>query len=67
MRVVAQSGHTALRHLDAIAGGKSPEYMRTAQAAIAAALPHGTLETLRGQTHMVKAKATAPALAEFLA
>jgi pimeloyl-ACP methyl ester carboxylesterase len=50
-----------------IAGGKSPEYMRNAQAAIAAALPQGTLETLPGQTHMVKAKATAPAIAEFLA
>jgi pimeloyl-ACP methyl ester carboxylesterase len=50
-----------------IAGGKSPEYMRNAQAAIAAAVPHGTLKTLPGQTHMVKAKATAPAVAEFLA
>jgi pimeloyl-ACP methyl ester carboxylesterase len=50
-----------------IAGGNSPEYMRNAQAAIAAAVPHGTLQTLPGQTHMVKAKATAPAVAEFLA
>jgi pimeloyl-ACP methyl ester carboxylesterase len=45
-----------------IAGGKSPEYMRNAQAAIVEQLPHGRLLTLRGQTHMVKAKATAPAL-----
>jgi hypothetical protein len=50
-----------------MAGGKSPEYMRNAQAAIAAALPEGTLETLPGQTHMVKAKATAPTVADFLA
>ena len=47
-----------------IAGGKSPEYMRNAQAAIVAQLPHGRLVTLPGQTHMVRAKATAPVLAE---
>lgn len=45
-----------------IAGGKSPEYMRNAQAAIADQLPHGRIATLAGQTHMVKAKATTPAL-----
>jgi len=45
-----------------IAGGKSPEYMRNAQAAITAQLPHGRLTTLRGQTHMIKARATTPAL-----
>ena len=45
-----------------IAGGKSPEYMRNAQAAVAAQLPHGRLLTLPGQTHMVKAKPTTPAL-----
>jgi pimeloyl-ACP methyl ester carboxylesterase len=49
-----------------IAGGKSPEYMLNAQTAIAAALPHGSLHTLPGQTHMVKPKVTAPALAAFL-
>jgi pimeloyl-ACP methyl ester carboxylesterase len=49
-----------------IAGGKSPEYMRNAQAAIAAAVEHGRLETLPGQTHMVKAKVTAPVLSRFL-
>ena len=47
-----------------IAGGKSPAYMRNAQAAIADQLPHGRLVTLPGQTHMVKAKATAPVLVE---
>ena len=45
-----------------IAGGKSPEYLRNAQAAIAAQLPHGRLATLPGQTHMIRAKATAPVL-----
>jgi len=45
-----------------IAGGKSPEYMRNAQAAIAAQVPGARLETLPGQTHMIKAKATVPAL-----
>jgi len=45
-----------------IAGGKSPAYMRNAQAAVAAQLPHGRLVTLPGQTHMVKAKPTTPAL-----
>jgi hypothetical protein len=49
-----------------IAGGKSPEYMRNAQAAIAEAVPHGRLETLPGQTHMVKPKALAPVLTDFL-
>jgi pimeloyl-ACP methyl ester carboxylesterase len=47
-----------------IAGGKSPQYMRNAQAAIAAQLPHGRLVTLPGQTHMVRAKATTPVLLE---
>lgn len=48
-----------------MAGGKSPEWMRNAQAAIAGAVPQARLETLPGQTHMVKAKAVAPVLAEF--
>lgn len=47
-----------------IAGGKSPAYMQNAQAAIAAQLPAGHLVTLAGQTHMIKAKATAPVLVE---
>jgi hypothetical protein len=45
-----------------IAGGKSPAYMRNAQAAIVEQLPRGRLLTLPGQTHLVKAKATTPAL-----
>jgi pimeloyl-ACP methyl ester carboxylesterase len=50
-----------------IAGGRSPEYMRNAEAAVAAALPDGRLEILPGQTHMVKAKVTAPVVAAHLA
>ena len=50
-----------------LAGGKSPEYMLNSQAAIAEAVPTARLETLPGQTHMVKPSAVAPVLAEFLA
>ena len=49
-----------------IAGGKSPAYLRHAQDAVAAALPDGRLETLPGQTHMIKAKVTAPVVAAHL-
>jgi pimeloyl-ACP methyl ester carboxylesterase len=49
-----------------IAGGKSPAYMRNSQAAIVGALPHGRLEELPGQTHMIKAKVTAPVVAAHL-
>ena len=46
-----------------IAGGKSPEYLRNAQAAIAEAVPNARPEVLPGQTHMIKAKVVAPVLA----
>ena len=49
-----------------IAGGKSPAFMRNAQAAVAAALPDARLETLPGQTHMVKPKVVAPVVTPFL-
>ncbi len=49
-----------------LAGGKSPAYMRNSQAAIAQAVPRARLETLAGQTHMVKAKAVAPVVTAFL-
>src|SRR5512139_3866186 len=49
-----------------VAGGKSPEYMRNAQAAIADAVPKGRLETLPGQTHMIKPKVVGPVLSRFL-
>jgi pimeloyl-ACP methyl ester carboxylesterase len=48
-----------------IAGGKSPAYLKHAQAAVAAALSNGTLRELPGQTHMVRGKATVPVLREF--
>ncbi|QGN56849.1 alpha/beta fold hydrolase [Nostocoides sp. HKS02] len=48
-----------------IVGGKSPAYMKNAQAAIAAALPNGTLRELPGQTHLVRGKATVPVLRDF--
>jgi len=49
-----------------IAGGKSPAYLQNAQAALAGALPDGHLETLPRQTHMIKAKVTAPVVALHL-
>ena len=48
-----------------IAGGKSPDYMRNAQARIAESVPDARLVTLNGQTHMIKAKATAPVITGF--
>jgi pimeloyl-ACP methyl ester carboxylesterase len=48
-----------------IAGGKSPAYLKTAQAAVAGQLPHGTLTELPGQTHVVRGRATVPVLREF--
>ncbi|NUT95253.1 MAG: alpha/beta hydrolase [Saccharothrix sp.] len=48
-----------------IAGGKSPEYMRNGQAVLAETLPDAELRVLPGQTHMVKAKVTAPVLVDF--
>jgi pimeloyl-ACP methyl ester carboxylesterase len=49
-----------------IAGGKSPQYMKNAEAAVVAALADARLETLPGQTHMVKAKVTAPVVTAHL-
>ncbi|MGA8248535.1 MAG: alpha/beta hydrolase [Nocardioides sp.] len=49
-----------------IAGGRSPAYLRNAQAAVAAAVRDGRLETLPRQTHMIKAKVTAPVVAAHL-
>jgi pimeloyl-ACP methyl ester carboxylesterase len=50
-----------------IAGGKSPAYMRTAQAAIASAVPGARFQVLPGQTHMVRAQVVEPAVTAFLA
>jgi pimeloyl-ACP methyl ester carboxylesterase len=48
-------------------GGKSPAWMRNAQAGIAKVLPHASARTLPGQNHMVGADAIAPQLIEFFA
>jgi pimeloyl-ACP methyl ester carboxylesterase len=50
-----------------LVGGKSPTYMKNAQAALVGQLPNGRLTELPGQTHLVKGKATVPALREFFA
>jgi pimeloyl-ACP methyl ester carboxylesterase len=47
------------------AGGKSPAWMTNGTAALAAALPDATYQTLPGQNHMVKAQAIAPVLTGF--
>lgn len=47
-----------------IDGGKSPDWMRNANAALAAAIPGSTYRTLPGQTHMVKADVLASALTQ---
>jgi pimeloyl-ACP methyl ester carboxylesterase len=49
----------------AVAGGKSPVWMRNAMRALAAALPSARYETLAGQTHVVKPARLAPVLEEF--
>jgi hypothetical protein len=49
-----------------LAGGRSPAYMRNAQAAVAAAVPHGRVEVLPGQTHMVKPKVVGPVVSDYL-
>ena len=49
-----------------VSGDKSYRYMRNAQPLIAAALPHGRVETLPGQSHDVKPKAIAPLIAAQL-
>ncbi|MDX6741588.1 alpha/beta fold hydrolase [Actinocorallia sp. A-T 12471] len=49
-----------------VSGGKSPEWSRNAMAHLAGILPSARLETLPGQTHIVKAKALGPVLIDFL-
>lgn len=48
-------------------GGKSPEWMRNSCKSMSEVLPNATYRTVPGQTHLVKAKALAPVLREFLA
>jgi pimeloyl-ACP methyl ester carboxylesterase len=49
-----------------MAGGKSPQPMQSAMRALAGVVPGSVHRTLDGQTHVVKAKALAPVLTEFL-
>jgi pimeloyl-ACP methyl ester carboxylesterase len=49
----------------AVAGGASPEWMRTASRAVADTVPQGTYRVLAGQTHMVEPGVLGPVLAEF--
>ena len=46
-------------------GGKSPQWMRHGNRALALVLPNSQYRTLDGQTHMLKPKAHAPTLMEF--
>ena len=46
-------------------GGKSPEWMRTAQHNLSEVVPGARYQTIPGQTHMLKASAVAPVLTEF--
>jgi pimeloyl-ACP methyl ester carboxylesterase len=48
-------------------GGKSPTWMQHGMRALADLLPNAQHRVLEGHTHMVKAKAHAPVLTEFLA
>ena len=48
------------------AGGKSPAWMQRGTTALADGLPNARHHVLPGQTHMVKAKAQAPMLVDFL-
>jgi pimeloyl-ACP methyl ester carboxylesterase len=49
-----------------IGGGASPEWMRSAGAAVAAALPNGEFRDLAGQTHQYEPDVLAPVMLDFL-
>jgi pimeloyl-ACP methyl ester carboxylesterase len=49
-----------------MAGGKSPQWIRHGNQALASALPNAQYRTLEGQTHMLKPKAHVRTLVEFL-
>jgi pimeloyl-ACP methyl ester carboxylesterase len=50
-----------------LVGGKSPAWMQNGMKSLAEILPHSDKLVLEGQTHLVKAKALAPALKGFFA
>jgi pimeloyl-ACP methyl ester carboxylesterase len=47
-------------------GGKSPAWMRNGCKAMSEVLPNAGYRTVPGQTHLIKAKALAPVIKEFL-
>ncbi|TDD84509.1 alpha/beta hydrolase [Actinomadura darangshiensis] len=49
-----------------VVGGKSPKWMKNAMGALAEVLPDARHRTLDGQMHVVKGKAIAPVITEFL-
>jgi pimeloyl-ACP methyl ester carboxylesterase len=49
-----------------VVGGKSPPWMHNGMRALADLLPGARLQVLDGQTHVVKAKALAPVLVDYL-
>ena len=49
----------------AVDGGRSPDWMRNGVSSLAKVLPSAEYKTLPGQTHIVKAAALAPVLADF--
>jgi hypothetical protein len=49
----------------AIAGGRSPEWLKNGAQSLATILSHAQYRVLEGQTHDVSAKALAPVLKEF--
>jgi len=51
--------------ISVIVGGKSPKWMLNSMKQLAEVIPNAEHTVLPGQTHMVKAKALAPALTEF--
>ena len=50
-----------------IVGSKSPPWLQTGGEALASLIPSAEFAQLPGQSHMVKAKATAPVVATFIA
>jgi pimeloyl-ACP methyl ester carboxylesterase len=49
-----------------VVGGKSPRWLQGGCELVATSIPYARLSRLDGQAHMVKAKATAPVLSDFL-
>jgi pimeloyl-ACP methyl ester carboxylesterase len=65
--LAAERWATLTAPVQALAGGKSPTWVRNAAAQLTDALPDATHQVLEGQRHYVKADAIAPVLTKFLA